>query len=154
MSGRAIVGISAKTRKAELVAFDDADNRKEAEELGLIIVPTSLEKARGAFCQQVDDIYALADDDPLRERLALHPEPLWCMHVQGPDDLYPAPSKEVAEIGAQVFNRLYGEKSESSGILMKAVVAPWPYSPESHAEEAAEFVETCILPAGNQGGAV
>lgn len=71
---------------------------------------------------------------------------LWCMHVPGPDDLWPMPSKEAAELAAAKHNKWvvsYYERNKHMGHLptlenMKARVIVWPYSAEEHAEELAK----------------
>jgi hypothetical protein len=61
---------------------------------------------------------------PVAER---HAE-LWCVHLEGPDDMQPAPSKEEAEAMAVLLN---GVQSRRIAIghhhPMKATAKPWPY---------------------------
>lgn len=64
---------------------------------------------------------------------------LWCVHVEGPDDLYAAESKEAAQQHADALNATIARAiaADPSGHwqLCNAVVAPWPYSTESHAAD-------------------
>lgn len=64
---------------------------------------------------------------------------LWCMHVLGPDDVHPAPSKAAAEAAAERFNAHFGPIAAEKEVMCKAVVALWPHSPESHAASLAEW---------------
>ncbi|RFA24273.1 hypothetical protein CAI21_22330 [Alkalilimnicola ehrlichii] len=150
-----------------------------SEELGL---PPSIAPARGRLRRMLDDNHALraqveAKDAALRE---VHPhvprhardiidavltapaaeaqgEPrtpeLWCVHVLGPDDVHAAPSKAHAEKAAEMFNERFGPVAERTGVMVKAVVAPWPHSPEAHAEGVGSFTTDWMVPqaAGAQG---
>ena len=63
---------------------------------------------------------------------------LWCLHVRGPDDVYPAPDYETALRWADYcFERLDRPailKNDENMPLLRAFPAPWPWSDESHAE--------------------
>lgn len=73
---------------------------------------------------------------------------LWCIHIPGPDDLYPCPSKEAAEALAESHNRHVEQVREELQKTMppekfalyppfesiKARVIEWPWSPQDHAE--------------------
>ena len=72
---------------------------------------------------------------------------LWCLHILGPDDVHPAPSKRHAEIAAEGFNKIFGNVADESEVMCKAVVAPWPHSPASHAESVQEFIANWMIPA-------
>lgn len=56
----AIVGIDPKTKLCEVAATNEPDNWKECLDMGLIVVPTTIEKARAAWGELVDDVYSLA----------------------------------------------------------------------------------------------
>ncbi|MEA9653040.1 hypothetical protein ABFU65_12205 [Xanthomonas campestris pv. raphani] len=75
-------------------------------------------------------------------------EPLWCMHILGPDDVHAAPSKAHAEKAAAALNAFHAARAEQSEHHPKveAVVAPWPHSVESHAESVADFIPGWLLP--------
>lgn len=62
-------------------------------------------------------------------------EELWCLHLQGPDDVHAAPSREAAEHVAAKINRAFA----AHDIQPSAVAARWPHSPESHAEDLANW---------------
>ena len=72
---------------------------------------------------------------------------LWCLHILGPDDVHPAPSKRHAEIAAEGFNKAFGELSAENEVMCKAVAAPWPHDPASHAESVQEFIKDWMIPA-------
>lgn len=74
---------------------------------------------------------------------------LWCMHILGPDDVYPAPTKEHAELAAKALNAFHAARFSNSIYepTMEAVVAPWPHSAESHAADVAKFIPEWIIPA-------
>jgi hypothetical protein len=63
---------------------------------------------------------------------------LWCLHIQGPDDMHPAPSKEAAEIAAARLQR-YWDRSQRAAQRIVCVAAPWPWSAESHAAGLKEW---------------
>ena len=65
---------------------------------------------------------------------------LWAVNVQGPDDLFAAPSKEEAERRARRMNasKLFAE-CNSTGAIMEAVVIPWPDSAGDHKEDLATW---------------
>lgn len=51
---------------------------------------------------------------------------LWCCHIQGPDDVHAAGTKEEAQRWANAVNALN---------IVRAVVEPWPWSAEAHAAD-------------------
>ncbi|UZW62720.1 hypothetical protein [Lysobacter enzymogenes] len=65
---------------------------------------------------------------------------LWCLHLQGPDEVHAAPTKEHAERAAAMVN----ERDDSG--LVRAVAAPWPHTPDSHAEDVGRFITEWLLP--------
>lgn len=73
---------------------------------------------------------------------------LWCMHVIGPDDVHAAPDKETAQNWADWLN---AEAAKSAAMIgeddpmVKATVAPWPYSAESHADDLPRAVAIFAL---------
>jgi hypothetical protein len=83
------------------------------------------------------------------------PETLWCCHVRGPDDVYPAPDYRTALAWADVLNALnwrvdahkypkppgYENPKSFDDCLVKATPAPWPYSIASHAAGLAAAIE-------------
>lgn len=71
---------------------------------------------------------------------------LWCLHILGPDDVHPAPSREHAERAAAAFNERFGPLATKDDVLMEAVAAPWPHDAESHAELVGQFIESWMIP--------
>ena len=73
---------------------------------------------------------------------------LWCIRIPGPDDLYAMPSKEAAEKAKQSHDaeikEWYGRQPEGDFKYlpalenMLAVVEPWHWSAEEHAESLRE----------------
>ena len=63
---------------------------------------------------------------------------LWCLHVIGPDDCHPAPSKAEAERAAAFLSENYAA-DEDRGVPIAFEAAPWPYTLESHAEDVGLF---------------
>jgi hypothetical protein len=69
-----------------------------------------------------------------------HPdEKLWCVHIEGPDDLVAAPSKELAEEAAKHMNAHFSQNFVDP--ILRAVVIEWIHSPESHASCLPKFYE-------------
>lgn len=65
---------------------------------------------------------------------------LWCVHILGPDDILAAPSHDAAVIHARELNKtLHARPSTPGDILCFAYAAPWPYSPESHADSLSSW---------------
>jgi hypothetical protein len=67
---------------------------------------------------------------------------LWCVHVIGPDDVYPCRTRAHAIIMAADINRKIGQWAASHADVVadpytptvNAVVIPWDGSEKSHAE--------------------
>lgn len=59
---------------------------------------------------------------------------LWCVHVLGPDDMHPAPSKEEAERACEALREYRRDEPHIS-----FVAEPWPYSETSHAADVKFF---------------
>lgn len=83
---------------------------------------------------------------------------LWCCHARGPDDVYAAPDYETALKWSDILNETNWWKPENPALaikppasfqdcLIKAVPAPWPHSPESHAEDLPKSIEGFRAPA-------
>lgn len=70
--------------------------------------------------------------------------PLWAVHIEGPDDMRAAPSKDAAEQRAKDINDEY-ERWRQSLIASPnpprwhAVVVPWPHDAPGHAEDVASW---------------
>lgn len=70
---------------------------------------------------------------------------LWCLHLQGPDEVHAAPSKAHAEKAIEIMQtNLQGPGSE----LVRPIAAIWPHSAESHAEDVGKFIAEWLLPRG------
>ena len=68
---------------------------------------------------------------------------LWCVHLVGPDDVWAMPSKAAAEAEAARTNEAIAiEDAKHVGDPhwphARAIVIPWPYSADRHAEELAK----------------
>ena len=60
---------------------------------------------------------------------------LWCVHVLGPDDVLAAPSHDAAATHAREWNKvLHSRVGSPDDVLCFAYAAPWPHTPEAHAE--------------------
>jgi hypothetical protein len=79
-------------------------------------------------------------------------EPLWMLHIQGPDDVVAAPSAAEAYQVAAAFNAYWGEylaKQRETSIAegknpdhwptITAVVARWDSSAQAHAKSVAQY---------------
>jgi uncharacterized protein (DUF1330 family) len=77
---------------------------------------------------------------------------LWMLHVQGPDDVIAAPSKDDAEKAAAAFNAhwsAYLAKQRAASVAegkdpdnwptVTAVVAEWDSTPAAHARNLAKY---------------
>lgn len=59
----------------------------------------------------------------------------WCVHILGLDEVHAMPSYEAAEKNAaDLVAALYNARTESLGVLCLPIVAPWPWSSDSHAQ--------------------
>ena len=63
-------------------------------------------------------------------------EPLWCVHVYGPDDVFPMPNREAAWAEANKLNYAMMQKRRNDGNdpFILAIAEGWPHSRESHAD--------------------
>ena len=59
--------------------------------------------------------------------------PLWMVHVIGPDDVHPAPDFDTAVQWCAEQNAFFGPISAAGGITLKFVPALWQGTPEDHA---------------------
>jgi hypothetical protein len=67
---------------------------------------------------------------------------LWCVNVQGPDDVYAMPSKAAALEHANELNVYFaGREHHEYDPIMRAFVIEWPHSAESFAESLAQGPE-------------
>lgn len=68
---------------------------------------------------------------------------LWALHIEGPDDILAAPSKEAAEERARQLNEIWAKaeaaQPSENWPVMNAVVVPWTGSAENHARDLADW---------------
>lgn len=58
---------------------------------------------------------------------------LWCVHVQGPDDVHAMPSRAAALERANELNECFGRHPYEDGDpIMRAVVIEWPHAADLH----------------------
>lgn len=65
---------------------------------------------------------------------------LWAVHLEGPDDVYPAPTKEEAEAACTLINGAIARqtgRSETPMVTAKAIV--WPGSVDTWASTVHDF---------------
>ena len=67
---------------------------------------------------------------------------LWCLHLQGPDDVHAAPSKAHAQKAADMVNKAFAGVE----VQPNAVAAPWPHSEQAHADSVGTFITDWIIP--------
>ncbi len=85
-----------------------------------------------------DQITRLAEDQPFPGMP--EPEPLWAVHVEGPDDIHAATDRASADQLAAGYNAAYEQFAKRPDANAEhdahwnAVVIPWPYSAEAHAD--------------------
>lgn len=72
------------------------------------------------------------------------PDPLWMMHVIGPDDIYPAPDHATAVQWCAYLNSEIAPKVPS--VLCVAVPAIWTGTAEEHADGLAEAIKGWAVP--------
>ncbi len=75
---------------------------------------------------------------------------LWCCHVRGPDDVHAAPDYATALKWADYLldlDRATDHHKDPWLPYFSAIVAPWPYSAESHAEDLPKSMAYFAAPA-------
>lgn len=70
---------------------------------------------------------------------------LWALHIEGPDDVHPAPSREMAQEAADLFNSTFPQSDNPNWPRAVAKVIEWPHGAPSHALEAPNFAEYWLL---------
>ncbi len=90
-------------------------------------------------------------------RVTVPVEPLWMMHVIGPDDIYPAPDHATAVEWCAYLNQEIAPTVP--GVLCVAVPAIWTGTAEEHAEGLPEAIKgwthtLTAAPVREEGGAV
>lgn len=70
-------------------------------------------------------------------------ETLWCLHILGPDDVYPAPDRATAQLWAAqwtVWHHRRNPMPRAYDPVVSWIVAPWPHDAASHAEGLARSI--------------
>lgn len=63
---------------------------------------------------------------------------LWCVHIEGPDDIVAMPSKAAADIVASQINLDFAGYKVKYGITINATAKRYSYGPEAHQRNLAE----------------
>lgn len=71
---------------------------------------------------------------------------LWALHIEGPDDVAPAPSRELAQQATDLFNSTFPQSDDPNWPRAVAKIIEWPHGAPSHALEAPSFVDNWIKP--------
>ncbi|KAA0888722.1 hypothetical protein [Oryzomonas rubra] len=101
------------------------------------------------FLEAADRIERLTSDnqvlhlknEALKAPQRVEDAPLWCVHIEGPDDLIAMPSMDAAGREAAKLNKSIGRQWEEGDPEITAIATLWPYSAESHAKALAEAQE-------------
>lgn len=80
-------------------------------------------------------------------------ETLWALHIEGPDDVHPAPSREMAQEAADLFNATFPQPTDPNRPRAVAKVIEWPHGARSHALSASAFVANWLTPTTIRGSA-
>lgn len=66
---------------------------------------------------------------------------LWAVHVQGPDDIIPAPTHAEAEAACVLLNAAWARipKQGEEHVWPRAAVVQWPHSRDAHEKARHEF---------------
>lgn len=70
------------------------------------------------------------------------PTDLWCVHIEGPDDMIPAPSKHEATAACWLLNAAFARMAANQASdepLVRAKVAEWPYGAAEHKADQHHF---------------
>lgn len=78
---------------------------------------------------------------------------LWALHIEGPDDVHPAPSREMAQEAADLFNTTFPQSDDPSWPRAVAKVIEWPHGSKAHALSAPAFVANWLTPTTIRGSA-
>jgi len=69
---------------------------------------------------------------------------LWCIHILGPDDVFPAPNRAEADAKAKELNTFIGRhlhaNDDDATPRLSVVVERWPYDAASHEEGLSQWV--------------
>lgn len=78
--------------------------------------------------EQLDEHYLGAD-----------PDRQWAIHIQGPDDIVPAPSRTEADAACVLLNADFARSKAATELGMRAVVVPWTGEPIDRAQMFREY---------------
>jgi hypothetical protein len=67
----------------------------------------------------------------------------WALHIEGPDDLIPAPSKHLAQFAADVLNRWFDGRTDKHEFdpVMRAQVVEWTLGYERWKAGSEQFAD-------------
>lgn len=65
--------------------------------------------------------------------------PLYAIHIIGPDDMIPAPSKEEADAACVLLNAVFMRHADPSAPPVKAEACEWPYPAEMWQQNLHQF---------------
>lgn len=79
---------------------------------------------------------------------------MWAIHILGPDEIYAAPSREVADAAALVLNNQIDRNPALRELHASVAVIEWPWGYESWSAEKDElrFEAMPIPPTTQQAG--
>ncbi|MET4675893.1 MULTISPECIES: hypothetical protein [unclassified Luteibacter] len=63
---------------------------------------------------------------------------LWCVHIEGPDDVIAMPSRAAAETVAKKINADFADSKAKHGVTIKATAKRYTHGAESHQRNLAE----------------
>jgi len=63
---------------------------------------------------------------------------LWCVHIEGPDDIVAMPSKAAADIVAKKINIDFAGSKVKYGVTIKATAKRYSHGPEAHQRNLTE----------------
>lgn len=76
---------------------------------------------------------------------------LWALHIVGPDDVVPAPSRELAQQAADLFNATFPQSDDPNWPRVSAAVIEWPHGSKEHALASLHFVDNWLTPTTIRG---
>jgi len=65
---------------------------------------------------------------------------LWGLLIEGPDDLYAMPSRNDAEVHANILRPHFERIAAEKGVTLMPTVILWPHSAEAHAANMREHL--------------
>jgi len=140
------VAVSERLKVKLMLAFDPSELFDRVREvgdggnaLGTRLVQTMLSSGHSGFVTAVGMASYGVTLEPTPAQAAEPEHDLWCINVQGPDDVYPAPDfwtalAWAAEINAAIAKRAIDKKwaADPEYPRAQAIATRWPWSPERH----------------------